>query len=299
MKINKLNYEAFALEYLEGTLPLEEREAMEQFLLQHPTIQAELEGMKDFPILMPEPILFENKRQLLKQVSRDRVIWMNPLRWSAAASILFAVTFIYYSKNTTIEPIVATVPHNEVTVPNPTNSVPPMEAEINKEELVVINKKEKEEILQIKEALISKTNQDRKKKRPTEMPHQSVIQKKELIADYSASKTPLATAPNHSSTTAVAFEKESNKETIITNQISLIDQEAKAAISVASLSTKSIALVEVSKEVNSTFENAITQAINNSIVEEETAKRRTLKSFIGRLPGKGIKVSIVPSFFTD
>jgi len=57
MTITKLNYEVYALDYLEGTLSKEHEQAMERFLLGHPEIAMELEAMREVVPLIPDPLI--------------------------------------------------------------------------------------------------------------------------------------------------------------------------------------------------------------------------------------------------
>jgi len=51
MKINKLNYEAFAIDYLEGTLSADDRKAFDAFVREHPEVKAELDDYLAGPII--------------------------------------------------------------------------------------------------------------------------------------------------------------------------------------------------------------------------------------------------------
>lgn len=51
MKINKLNYEAYAIDYLEGALSAEDRKAFEAFLKKNPGIKQELDDYLGAPLM--------------------------------------------------------------------------------------------------------------------------------------------------------------------------------------------------------------------------------------------------------
>jgi len=99
MTINKFNYEAFALDYLEGKLSVELTEEMERFLATHPAIEAELSGMMEVVYLEPDTsIVFEDKAALLKE---EKVVWFNkkwvrPLIAAASVAILLMTYFSGY-----------------------------------------------------------------------------------------------------------------------------------------------------------------------------------------------------------
>ncbi|MEM6726258.1 MAG: hypothetical protein AAF598_19610, partial [Bacteroidota bacterium] len=78
MKINKLNYEAYALDYLEGQLSGETLKEMEQFLEKHPEIQQELEAMVFIPLEPDTNIVFKNKNDLIKTPLAPVVDVTNP-----------------------------------------------------------------------------------------------------------------------------------------------------------------------------------------------------------------------------
>ena len=67
MKIDKNNYEEYAMDFLEGTLSEEAQAAFVLFLEQHPEIQDELVGA-DEAILKPETEHFTNKKSLKKEL---------------------------------------------------------------------------------------------------------------------------------------------------------------------------------------------------------------------------------------
>lgn len=64
MVINKLNYETYALDYLEGTLSMELMVEMKQFLEQNPEIEAEFLAYKSIVVSPDESIVYEGKEQL-------------------------------------------------------------------------------------------------------------------------------------------------------------------------------------------------------------------------------------------
>ena len=81
--INHDNYEAFALDYLEGTLPPADRAAMQAFLAQHPALQAELDGLRPLRVLPDPAIRFAGKAALKRPVAPAWRRW-----WWAPALLL-------------------------------------------------------------------------------------------------------------------------------------------------------------------------------------------------------------------
>jgi len=69
MTINKENYEAFMLDYLEGTLDEKTRMALLRFLDQHPELKPDLEFLGELQLLPESSAKFEPKERLKKQPS--------------------------------------------------------------------------------------------------------------------------------------------------------------------------------------------------------------------------------------
>ena len=69
MIINKLNYEVYALDYLEGTLTEDLMPIMQAFLKQHPEIALELESTQSTTLKPDEKVVFLDKTVLKKVFS--------------------------------------------------------------------------------------------------------------------------------------------------------------------------------------------------------------------------------------
>ncbi len=77
MKINKLNYENFVIDYIEGNLSGEQKEAFDLFIVDHPEIYDEIKEFISAPILKEdESIIFENKELLLVDQSKFNYAWL-------------------------------------------------------------------------------------------------------------------------------------------------------------------------------------------------------------------------------
>lgn len=83
-RIHILNYESYALDYLEGELPPEEQQAFEAFLEQHPEVAAELEGLDEVQ-LMPPAITYPDTSALYRRRTVSR-------SWAIAAGWALLVT---------------------------------------------------------------------------------------------------------------------------------------------------------------------------------------------------------------
>ena len=66
MHINRHNYEAFFLLYVDNELQPEDRLSVEQFVLQNPDLKNELDRLQ-LSVLGAEEILFEDKNLLFKK----------------------------------------------------------------------------------------------------------------------------------------------------------------------------------------------------------------------------------------
>lgn len=83
-RIHILNYESYALDYLEGELPPEDKQAFEAFLEQHPEVAAELEGLDEVQ-LMPPAITYPSTSALYRRRAVSR-------GWAIAAGWALLVT---------------------------------------------------------------------------------------------------------------------------------------------------------------------------------------------------------------
>jgi len=77
MKINKLNYENFVIDYIEGNLSRDQKEAFDFFIKGHPEVYDEIKDFMSAPILkVDESITFENKEALLMKSSSFSFLWI-------------------------------------------------------------------------------------------------------------------------------------------------------------------------------------------------------------------------------
>ncbi len=94
MKINKLNYEVYAIDYLDGTLSEEMTTEMEQFMQSHPDIADSL-AMFDEIVLTPDLSVTYSAKDDLKKPIRFAVLnymnWIIPI----SLSIAFMVAYPY------------------------------------------------------------------------------------------------------------------------------------------------------------------------------------------------------------
>ena len=94
MTINKFNYEAYALDYLEGQLSPDEAAMMERFLDSQPVVRAELESMREWTTVEPdETVVFSDKEVLYRREEAlvRPIGWRRPLLAAACVGLLFLV----------------------------------------------------------------------------------------------------------------------------------------------------------------------------------------------------------------
>jgi hypothetical protein len=108
MKITRLNYELYALDYVEGKLPTEELQAMVDFLQEHPDLQAELEAMGAYLPLKADPeVVYEHKERLLRHEAKivvTRLFLYRAASVAAAVLLLLAGYLIGLQRGTELAP---------------------------------------------------------------------------------------------------------------------------------------------------------------------------------------------------
>jgi len=300
MTITKLNYEVYALDYLEGTLSEETQAAMELFLLGHPEIAMELEAMSKVVPLTPDPLVtFQHKEKLLKKESKTRLVFWRRWQLGAAAAIalLLALTSLWELDFFVGQKTVAKLEQ-------------PSE-EAKKEEA-----KEKEPVLELPNERIAKTEIDVSPTKPMIAESKKKDNKRGLAIGKKSKAQPLKKATtNIADTKIIKTQQRPMPNFYPENAIEAITRpiEVAATISEAKPENKQLTVQVVAalplselKKLKGTsdFKNIKihTQQFTNTtneLLAEHTPKKRTLKSMLGKLSGDRISVSILPSFFTD
>ena len=106
MKITIENYEAYALDYLEGSLEPREEQEFQNFLEEHPEIMEELAGL-DQVVLIPDKDLYYPHKKSLYQEQKGGIIplWRSSWMIAASVAIFLAVgTFLFLRNSTGPEP---------------------------------------------------------------------------------------------------------------------------------------------------------------------------------------------------
>ncbi len=97
MKINKLNYEVYAIDYIDGTLPQDLEAEMETFLNMHPNIAKDIAMMGEMQLVPDTSIKFTAKNDLKKPMSFSILNYMN---WIVPVSLSLAFMAAYPSIRT-------------------------------------------------------------------------------------------------------------------------------------------------------------------------------------------------------
>jgi len=93
MKFNKLNYEAFMIDYLEGSLSQSDKLAFDQFLAKHPKIKSELTDYLEAPLMMEDlSITYTNKEKLYQPKSKKPILWISALVLLLASVLTLVLT---------------------------------------------------------------------------------------------------------------------------------------------------------------------------------------------------------------
>src|ERR1044071_1457499 len=67
MKIDRHNYEEFFLLYVDNELTTEQKELVDQFVLQNPDLAIELEILQQTTLTVDESVVFDGKESLLRK----------------------------------------------------------------------------------------------------------------------------------------------------------------------------------------------------------------------------------------
>lgn len=321
MTITKLNYEVYALDYLEGTLSKETQAAMDRFLMGHPEIAMELEAMKEVIPLTPDrSIIFQQKERLLKKEKDTKVIFLRKWQLSAIAAsiaLLIGLTSLW-QLNFGGQDTMADVNHPQATEKspinqkNPTSVLPAKEDIATTERSTAIAGPQRSASIAKKETGNSESSSKSKKLKQapknrlanTSSPKSSTLNsssanlnKANLVAQSERNrafpetalsiKNPIEASPRiKEEVVTISKTKEASNHPTVPVVAALPISELKVVnrtVDFKEIEIKKIHFTENSKE----------------LLAENTPKKRTWKSMLGKLPGDRISVSIIPSFFTD
>ncbi len=295
MTINKFNYEAFALDYLEGTLSPELVEEMELFLKTHPAIESELSGMMELVTLEADTsIVYEAKADLLK---RERVIWLQkrwirPLMMAASFALLLMTYFMGYQAGVTNG-------EGQIVVENGNNN-------FNSESLVAI--KEVNTIEKINNEI---TNEQ-------VVATTKTVKQKAIINQKNTAKVttqPLKQPVTVEETTTVAVNEISNhpteKKPIVTTNPTPLDNQQKELRqteeirTIALTSLASMNLVQTKIRSTTTHSNDLNQILaaelplDKAKLAQQLKRKRSFKDFLGKFPVNNLREALIPSYYRE
>ncbi len=284
MLINKSNYEAYALDYIEGNLSDIEVREMELFLAAQPSIKAELEAMRELvTVTADESILFEPKELLLKEETAV-VVWMRPRfrqRLAAGAAAIMLLTagyFIGFKQGHEATETIANDTNTKIEeahTPTPdTHEI----ANLNESEIINEDNSNKDK----KAGQTEKTNvQKVRKTKPMNAP-------RPLHYEKAAPETVIASNEEQPATET----NEKQEPLIVTDETSTPTPIAALAL----LPSKELQSVEIEiTQIETVYLS------NNTIaIVDKPRKRDRFRGLIGRLPFEDVSVAnFVPTYYSD
>ncbi len=275
MIINKFNYEAYALDYLEGKLSEEMTREMESFLKIYPDIEAELLAIANFEPLQPDlNIVFESKVALLKTSEKIVLLkgWYRALALAASFSLLIIVYFWGYKtglKNNS-QPIAKT----EITQPEkiikkilPPPVKPPKKiAKTSRPNALIENPKIND--------VPAKVKGEKVRNRLNEF---AFIEKPEIT--QLIDNTPITII--------------SKNELVTIKSVSQISSLPLKPISLALVYSINDTLPTLEKELSGSLE------VSKEILVASSRKKRKIRDLFGKFPLEGIKTSFIPTFYRN
>ena len=288
MIINKFNYEAFALDYLEGNLTAEMAAEMERFLKTHPAIESELSGMMEFVILeADESIVYEPKATLLKP---ERVVWLSkkwvrPLMAAASIVLLLMTYFMGYNagvNNGGEQVVVGNSNLNGNDNKENVVAVKEMEESLEEEAMATITKKD---------IITSKNNKANIVPQPMEPP--SIIEEKTPIMvnkarNYLTDKIPALTP---------------NQLPLTSNPVMVVEIESVITAAVTTLAATNLMNAKVSSTKSDL--NDLTQVLAGELpldrakLAQQLKRKRKFKDFLGKFPVNNLKEALIPSYYRE
>jgi len=293
MTINKFNYEAFALDYLEGTLSPAMVEEMELFLKTHPAIESELSGMMEFVILEADKsIVYEQKESLLKP---ERVVWLQkrwirPFMAAASVALLLMTYFMGYQagadKGGETIVLVAEDKNNKGEVFIATTETEQPERKIDKEKHTIekVNPNiSKQSLKYLKKQVANGVNQ------PIERP--SIIEEKTIATTTKTRNDPTEKIPSL------------NNNSLQAKQLKVAELEQIRTIALMTLTETNLRMVKI----NSTTTNAndLTNILladlplDKEKLAQQLKRKRSLKDFLGKFPVNNLKEALIPSYYRE
>lgn len=102
MKIHPLNYESYAIDYVEGQMDPAEKAAFEAFLDEHPAIKKEISELKLFYASPQENIAYPDKKQLLRTKPERAALFRLPSWAVAACWAVVVASMVFWFRETSL-----------------------------------------------------------------------------------------------------------------------------------------------------------------------------------------------------
>ncbi|GEM_PF-5308055 len=297
MTINKFNYEAFALDYLEGNLSPEMVEEMEFFLKTHPAIESELSGMMEFVTLEANTsIVYEEKEALLKP---ERIVWLQkrwirPLMMAASFALLLMTYFMGYQAGTNNGEGQVVVENGNF---NGNGNIESLGAIKEGDKIEKINKETtNEQVVATTEvvkqqSITSQKNRTQIIAKTVEKP--LVIEEKTIIAVNEISNHPTEKIPVLAT----------NPVPLDNKQKELKQVEEIMAIALTSLASTNLMRTKVSSTTN--HSNDLTNILaaelplDKAKLAQQLKRKRTFKDFLGKFPVNNLREALIPSYYRE
>lgn len=298
MKITKFNYEVFALDYLEGNLPDDMVKEMESLMNTYPEIKEELTGLQGFPVAIADTsVIFEHKDELLKE---EKVIFIQR-KWYRALAIasgvlLILTAFVFGYKAGINDQSPAIVKHQEGE-----NPVTPAEKEMEQiatnstpaevEEEVSNDKKVPQIMEEVTTSTIDKTatasNVDHSTKPITKedvfIP--PIIRKTDPIAKLKNTPSLVSSSENEKK------EEPGTRKRLLTPEVAQIASMTPTGIQ--RTNNRGEQIVQIKLHVSNL------ESSKTALLAKEETQISKIRKLFGKFPGEGIKVSFIPSYFSD
>ena len=294
MTINKFNYEAFALDYLEGNLTAELAAEMERFLETHPAIESELSGMMEFVILeADEAIVYEPKAALLK---KERVIWLNkkwirPLLAAASIVLLLMTYFVGYNAGVNNGGGQMVVENGNDNFNSNSNSNDNNENVVAIKEIEVLGTEEKVAVIEKNELITTKNNIAKVVHQPIERP--SIVEEQIPAIVKEARNNPTDKIPA----------SRPNPLPLTTNTVADAEIPSIQVIVVTRLTATNLRttkLVSTQAGLNDLTQVLVGELpIDQEKLAQQLKRKRKFKDFLGKFPVNNLREALIPSYYRE
>ena len=306
--INQSNYEAFALDYLEGNLSNDMRQAMDAFLKDNPLIKEELIMLQDMVTLVPDDsIVFENKSALMRsespRIGGAKVVTLKRRFWykvGATAAAIILVTGGYFMGyfSAGIGQQTNEIVQENHTIEAQQDAAAPMSQQKRQENALAVTESVEHE--EVAENSTPKIIQNQNVLPSNNKPSQAIAN-----APQEPNIAPIEPLPAQEEAIAVTAPSQINLEPLP------LTPQREEVNSIAALPLKKVQFDAIELESNLTSKTTsiitniptlTTEVEEDAVAEAETKKQKPLKrlrGFLGRLPFQDASASFIPTYYTD